>query len=60
MNQEYDEKYFEKPAEDVGLILKGRRPLWRRWLKIIREYKTSRKLLDVGCDPDFFLAYEER
>jgi SAM-dependent methyltransferase len=60
MKKEYNKNYFEKTAEDVGLILKKRRPLWRRWVKIIREYKTLGKLLDVGCGQGFFLAYAER
>ena len=60
MKQKYDKEYFEKTAEDVGLILKKRRPLWRRWVKIIRKYKTAGKLLDVGCGPGFFLACVEK
>jgi len=47
IKEEYDKNYFENTAEDIGLILKGRRPLWRRWGKIIK--KASSKLLDVGC-----------
>lgn len=60
MKQEYDEQYFEKTAEDVGLILKERRPLWRRWVKIIRKYKPSGKILDVGCGQGFFLGYAKK
>ena len=54
---QYTDKYFKETAENVGLILKSRRPLWRRWVKVIRKYKASGKLLDVGCGPGFFLAY---
>ena len=60
MKREYDERYFKETVEDKRVILKERRPLWRRWVKIIREYKASGKLLDVGCGLGFFLAYAEK
>ncbi|KAF5437527.1 SAM-dependent methyltransferase [Candidatus Methanophagaceae archaeon] len=60
VKEEYDKNYFENTAEDTGLLLKERRPLWRRWLKIIQTYKATGKLLDVGCGPGFFLEYAER
>jgi len=37
IKEEYDKSYFKKTAEDVGFILKERGPLWRRWIKIIRN-----------------------
>lgn len=57
---EYGKSYFEKTSEDARLILKERRPLWRRWVKIIRKYRASGKILDVACGLGFFLAYAER
>ena len=60
MKEEYNKEYFENTAEDVRLILKKRRPLWSRWVKIIRKYKASGKLLDVGCGAGFFLEYAEK
>lgn len=60
MKEEYDKKYFEKTAEDAKLLFKKRRPLWSRWMRIIRKYEDSGKLLDVGCGPGFFLAYAEK
>jgi SAM-dependent methyltransferase len=36
------------------------RPLWWRWVKIIRKYKSSGFLLDVGCGEGYFLQYAER
>lgn len=59
-SNEYDVEYFRKTRNNVGLLLKTMRPLWWRWVKIIRKYKSSGCLLDVGCGEGYFLQYAER
>lgn len=59
-SNDYDVEYFRKTRNNVGLLLKTMRPLWWRWLKIIRKYKSSGCLLDVGCGEGYFLQYAER
>lgn len=60
MEQEYNKEYFDRTAKGVGLALKSRRPVWSRWVKIIRAYKPNGNLLDVGCGAGWFLAYAEK
>ena len=60
MNEEYNKEYFDRTAKGVGLTLKSRRPVWSRWVKIIRAHKPNGKLLDVGCGAGWFLAYAEK
>ena len=60
MNQEYNKEYFDRTAKGVGLTLKSRRPVWSRWVKIIRTHKPNGKLLDVGCGAGWFLSYAEK
>lgn len=57
---EYDGDYFKKTRNNVGLLLKTMRPLWGRWVKIIREYKSGGRLLDIGCGEGYFLQYAEK
>lgn len=59
-SSKYDEKYFRKTRSDVGVLFPKIRPLWRRWIKIIRKYKHSGKLLDAGCGEGYFLEYAEK
>jgi len=59
-SNKYDEKYFRETRADVGVLLTKMRPLWRRWIKIIRKYKPSGKLLDAGCGEGYFLEYAEK
>ena len=60
MNEEYNKEYFDRTAKGVGLVLKSRRPVWSRWVKIIRTHKPNGKLLDVGCGAGWFLSYAEK
>jgi SAM-dependent methyltransferase len=59
-SHEYDGDYFKKTRSNVGLLLTTMRPLWGRWVKIIREYKNSGRLLDIGCGEGYFLQYAEK
>jgi len=59
-SNKYDEKYFRKTRADVGVLLTKKRPLWGRWIKIIRKYKPSGRLLDAGCGEGYFLEYAEK
>lgn len=60
MSCRYGEDYFEKTSEGVGMILKGRRPLSGRWTRILRRYRRSGRLLDIGCGQGFFLKSAEK
>ena len=60
MNEEYNKEYFDRTAKGVGLTLKSCRPVWNRWVKIIRVYQPNGKLLDVGCGAGWFLSYAEK
>ncbi len=59
-SHEYDGDYFKKTRSNVGLLLTTMRPLWGRWVKIIREYKSGGRLLDIGCGEGYFLQYAEK
>jgi SAM-dependent methyltransferase len=59
-SHEYDGDYFRKTRSNVGLLLTTIRPLWGRWVKIIRRYKSDGRLLDIGCGEGYFLQYAEK
>lgn len=57
---EYNGDYFKKTRNNVGLLLKSIRPVWWRWIRIIRKYKHDGSLLDIGCGEGYFLQYADR
>ena len=40
-SDEYDEGYFKETRDNVGLLLKTIRPMWWRWVRIIRNLDTT-------------------
>lgn len=59
-SDEYGEKYFKETRNNVHLLLKTMRPMWWRWVRILREYKCTGDLLDIGCGEGYFLQYAEK
>jgi len=60
MTEKYDKKYFKNISKDVGIIYKKHRPTKNFWTIFIRKYKSSGRLLDIGCGQGFFLEYAEK
>ncbi|NQE45998.1 Ubiquinone biosynthesis O-methyltransferase [ANME-1 cluster archaeon GoMg2] len=55
----FEGRYYE---EKYGtLLLKGEKPFYHRfWMRYLRKYKESGRLLDLGCGLGFFLRYAEK
>lgn len=45
-SDEYGEGYFKETRNNVGLLLKTMRPMWWRWVRILRGNKRTGRLLD--------------
>ncbi len=59
-SDKYDGEHFRKTRASVGIWLTTMRPLWERWVKIIRKYRHSGLLLDAGCGEGYFLEHAEK
>lgn len=56
----YGEEYFDKTHKIVRFLVPKMQLLWIRWVKTVRKYRSSGRLLDIGCGEGYFLHYAER